>query len=203
MRAVVLALILAIAAPALANGAGSGNGNAAAGHFRAGSDRYAAGDYRGALAEFQIGYRLMPSPGFLVNIGQCLRKLDRLDEAVLAYRRFLDAHTGSPKLRLDVFEAFEDTLGELNRRIDLLAANAARFRAFLGSGQGDPALRAEVQATLDDVMRTLVHIDDTLNGGYGVGRGVALPQSGSGAGDSMAAAAGSVHKRLEAMRTRR
>jgi tetratricopeptide (TPR) repeat protein len=203
MRAVVLALILAVAAPALA-GEVTGNGNAAAGHFRAGSDRYAAGDFRGALAEFQSGYRLMPSPGFLVNIGQCLRKLDRLDEALLAYRRFLDSRTGSSKLRLDVFEAFEDTLGELNRRIDLLAADAARFRAFLASGQGDARLRAEVQTTLDDVMRTLVHIDDTLNGGYGVGRGLALPRSyGSPGVDSMAAAAGSVHQRLEAMRTRR
>jgi hypothetical protein len=203
MRAAVLALVLLVAAPALANGSAGAHGSAAAAHFRAGSDRYAAGDFRGALAEFQTGYRLMPSPGFLVNIGQCLRKLDRLDEAVLAYRRFLDSHTGSPKLRLDVFEAFEDTLGELNRRIDLLAADAARFRAFLGSGQGDARLRAEVQTTLDDVMRTLVHIDDTLNGGYGVGRGLALPQSGIHGPDSMAAAAGAVHKRLEAMRTRR
>jgi tetratricopeptide (TPR) repeat protein len=200
MRALVVALVLAVAAPAFAGG---GNGNAAAGHFRAGSDRYAAGDFRGALAEFQTGYRLMPSPGFLVNIGQCLRKLDRLDEALLAYRRFLDSRTGSAQLRLDVWEAFEDTLGELNRRIDLLAADAARFRAFLASGQGDARLRADVQTTLADVMRTLVHIDDTLNGGYGVGRGLALPQTSGDRDDSVAGAAGLVHKRLEAMRSRR
>jgi tetratricopeptide (TPR) repeat protein len=202
MRAALLALVLLVAAPAFANGTGSGTGGAAAAHFRAGSEHYAQGDFRGALAEFQTGYRLMPSPAFLVNIGQCLRKLDRLDEAVLAYRRFLDSHTGSPKLRLDVFEAFEDTLGELNRRIDQLAADAARFRAFLASNQGDTHLRAEVQTTLDDVMRTLVHIDDTLNGGYGVGRSVALPQGGPNGPDSMAHAAGNVHKQLEAMRTR-
>ncbi len=33
----------------------------------------------------QAGYAAQPSPAFLVNIGQCLRKLDRLDEAALAF----------------------------------------------------------------------------------------------------------------------
>lgn len=148
----------------------------AAADFRDGSKRYAEGDYKGALAAFQAGYAADPKPAFLVNIGQCLRRLDRLDEAALAFRGFLDARTGSPRVRLDVWDALEDVIAELNRRVDALAEDAAMFRAFLATSEGDAALRGRVQAALDDIVHTLVHIDDTLVGGYGVARGLALPR---------------------------
>jgi tetratricopeptide (TPR) repeat protein len=148
----------------------------AARHYRVGSARYAAGSYQTALAEFEAGYAAHPSPAFLVNIGQCLRKLDRLDEAALAFRRFLDARTGSARTRLDVWDALEDVLAELNRRVDRLAADAALFRAYLATSDGDTALRASVRAALDDIVRELVRIDDNLVGGYGVARGLALPR---------------------------
>ena len=143
-------------------------------HFKSGSQQYAAGKWSAALDEFEAGYAAHPSPAFLVNIGQCLRKLDRLDEAALAYRRFLDAHTGSSRTRLDVYDALEDVSVELNKRVDSLAESAALFGAYAKSGD-DPALREKAAATRDEILKTLVAIDDRLNQGYGVARAIALP----------------------------
>ncbi|MDB4968831.1 MAG: hypothetical protein JWN44_4520 [Myxococcales bacterium] len=172
-----LALLVAAAAPAAARTTrGPDARERAAVHWKAGSNNYAAGDYVVALAEFQAGYAAHPSPAFLVNIGQCLRKLDRLDEAAMAFRSFLDSRTGSPATRLDVWDALEDVLAELTRRVDSLAESAALFRAYLSTHDGDTALRAETARTLAELLRELVRIDDTLVGGYGVARGFALPR---------------------------
>lgn len=171
MRALLVVVLLTRAALAL-----EPRDAAAQQHYRVGSARYAAGAYESALAEFEAGYAAHASPAFLVNIGQCLRKLDRLDEAALAFRRFLDTRTGSPRTRLDVWDALEDVIAELNRRVDTLAQDAALLRAYLATSDGDTALRAQARATLDEIMRELVRIDDTLVGGYGVARGLALPR---------------------------
>jgi len=145
-------------------------------HWKSGSERYAAGQFAAALDEFEAGYAAQPSPAFLVNIGQCLRKLDRLDEAALAFRRFLDARTGSPRTRLDVWDALEDVTTELAHRVDSLAESAALFGAYLRSPDAQPALRAQAASAREEILRTLVAIDDRLNAGYGVARGMALPR---------------------------
>lgn len=177
MRALLLLLTILMATPGAARTTRAADARQRAGeHYRLGSERYAAADYATALTQFQAGYAAHPSPAFLVNIGQCLRKLDRLDEAALAFRRFLDARTGAPRTRLDVWDALEDVVAELNRRVDRLASDAALFRAFLATGEGDAATRARVSATLDDILHQLIRIDDTLVGGYGVARGLALPR---------------------------
>jgi hypothetical protein len=147
-------------------------------HWKSGSERYAAGQWSAALDEFEAGYAAQPSPAFLVNIGQCLRKLDRLAEAALAFRRFLDAHSGSPRTRLDVYDALEDVTTELNARVDSLAESAALFAAYERSPDADPALRAQAAATRQEILRTLVAIDDHLVNGYGVARALALPRGG-------------------------
>jgi tetratricopeptide (TPR) repeat protein len=168
-------------------------------HYKTGSAKYAAGDYSVALAEFEAGYAAHPSPAFLVNIGQCLRKLDRLDEAAMAFRRFLDSRSGAPATRLDVWDALEDVLAELNHRVDSLAESAVYFRAFLATSEGDAALRAKTARALDDIMHELVRIDDTLVGGYGVARGFALPRVPSARVAGGPEAADHIHQRLAAM----
>ena len=177
-RAAMLAVVLLVAAPAWARTTRAGDARERAGvHWKSGSARYAAGEWVAALDEFQAGYAAHPSPPFLVNIGQCLRKLDRLDEAALAFRRFLDTHSGSARTRLDVYDALEDVTSELNRRVDSLAESAALFSAYLQTADGDVALRAKVQAARDEILRTLVAIDDKLTSGYGVARALALPRA--------------------------
>ena len=162
-------------------------------HWKSGSERYAAGQFAAALDEFEAGFAAQPTPAFLVNIGQCLRKLDRLDEAALAFRRFLDGHTGSPRTRLDVWDALEDVTAELARRVDSLAESAALFGAYLRTPDTDPALRARAAATREEILKTLVAIDDHLNNGYGVARSLALPRA------DVAVSVERVRQRLTAM----
>ena len=179
LRRVLVLVLLAVAAPAWARTTRAADTRERASvHWKSGSARYAAGEWSAALDEFEAGYAAHPSAAFLVNIGQCLRKLDRLDEAALAFRRFLDGHTGSARTRLDVYDALEDVTAELNRRVDSLAESAALFGAYLQTGDGDPGLRAKVQATREEILHTLVAIDDRLVRGYGVARALALPHGG-------------------------
>ena len=177
-RALTLVAVLVVASPAGARTTRAEDARERAHvHWQSGSRRYAAGQFAAALDEFQAGYSAEPSPAFLVNIGQCLRKLDRLDEAALAYRRYLDAHTGSPRTRLDVWDALEDVTAELNRRIDSLAESAALFGAYARAPDADPTVRAHALAVREEILRTLVAIDDRLTNGYGVARALALPRT--------------------------
>jgi hypothetical protein len=104
---------LALVSPAQARG--GIDKRAAAGHFQRGRALFEAGSFATALDEFNAGYEAYPLPGFLVNIGQCLRKLDRLDEASDAFQRFLGAG-GDPRLRAEVQEAISEIAEERARR---------------------------------------------------------------------------------------
>lgn len=83
----------------------------AAAQFKKGKALYAWGDYEGALTAFRAGFETYPLLGFLINIGQCHRKLDQLDEAARAYRQFLEGRDVKPALRREV----EDALAEVER----------------------------------------------------------------------------------------
>jgi hypothetical protein len=109
--ALVISLVAALAAPAFAN-----DKHAAAAHFQKGSQLYADGQWADALAEFQAGYDAYPLRGFLVNIGQCYRKLERLDEAADAWRRFLDSHPADARLRGEVEDALAEVESERAKR---------------------------------------------------------------------------------------
>ena len=58
-------------------------------HFEAGRALYQLGNYDEALREFAAGYQLAPRPQFLLNLGQCYRKLDDLQKARAMYQRYL------------------------------------------------------------------------------------------------------------------
>jgi hypothetical protein len=58
-------------------------------HFAAGEAAYSAGHYQDALRHFKLGNELAPRPRFLVNIGQCYRKLHQPDKALEAFQTFL------------------------------------------------------------------------------------------------------------------
>lgn len=107
MRApgLLMVLVLLGAAPLRAD---SRDKHAAASHFQQGSALYAEGRWSEALSEFQAGYESYPLRGFLVNIGQCYRKLERLDEAADSWRRFLATHPPDSRLRTEVEEALSE-----------------------------------------------------------------------------------------------
>ncbi len=65
-------------------------------HHRRGESLYVAERYAEALAEFRAGFAAMPLPGFLVNIGQCQRRLGDMVAARAAFERFLALAPDSP-----------------------------------------------------------------------------------------------------------
>src|SRR5262245_51526681 len=58
-------------------------------HFEVGRGMYRLGNYSEALREFSAGYQLAPKPQFLINLGQCYRKLNQLTRAHQMYEKFL------------------------------------------------------------------------------------------------------------------
>lgn len=90
-------------------------------HFEAGRALYQLGNYNEALREFAAGYQLAPRPQFLLNLGQCYRKLDDLGNARLMYERYLkDAPPSDPER-----PQAEQILAEIEKQIaDQKAASA-------------------------------------------------------------------------------
>jgi hypothetical protein len=106
------ALVAAVATPALAR-----DKRAAAAHFQKGRALFESASYSAALEEFNAGYEAFPLAGFLVNIGQCQRKLDRNDDAAASFQKYLDADNTDPKVRLEVQEALAEIASERDRRV--------------------------------------------------------------------------------------
>lgn len=91
-------------------------------HFEAGRALYQLGNYNEALREFAAGHQLAPRPQFLLNLGQCYRKLDDLQQAREMYQRYLhDAPASDPER-----PQAQQILAEIDRQIaDREAAAAA------------------------------------------------------------------------------
>lgn len=120
--AIAVAVLLA-AAPADAH-----DKRQAASQFQKGRALFAAGDWAGALDAFEAGYDAYPLPGFLVNIGQCQRKLDHPDEAAVSFQKFLDSDGADPRLRAEVQEALAEINADKARREAAIAAEAEARR---------------------------------------------------------------------------
>jgi tetratricopeptide (TPR) repeat protein len=58
-------------------------------HFDSGRRLYDLGDYAEALRQFQRGYDFLPRAEFLLNMAQCRRQLEQLDEARALFKRYL------------------------------------------------------------------------------------------------------------------
>jgi tetratricopeptide (TPR) repeat protein len=82
----VLALSLALPSAVHAEDADAGRR-----YFKRGQELLKENDYRGAVRAFEAGYAAAPRVGFLLNIGNCYRKLGELSKAREHYWRFLDA----------------------------------------------------------------------------------------------------------------
>jgi tetratricopeptide (TPR) repeat protein len=65
-------------------------------HFKEGEARYSARQFQAALDEYQAGFTILPLPGFLVNIGQCYRRMGDLPRARTTFERFVLVAPDSP-----------------------------------------------------------------------------------------------------------
>jgi iron complex outermembrane receptor protein len=65
-------------------------------HFAAGEARFRAGDFRGAIAEFQQADRLVPSPILAYNQALCHDRLGETEPAVRLYRDYLARRPDAP-----------------------------------------------------------------------------------------------------------
>ena len=82
-------------------------------HYEAGHALYNLGNYTEAQREFAAGYQLAPRPGFLVNLGQCARKLGNLPRAKEMYQRFLSAVPANDPQRAEATQV----LAELDKQL--------------------------------------------------------------------------------------
>jgi tetratricopeptide (TPR) repeat protein len=98
-------MAVTLAAPAVAAAAAAG-GKAAADrqaverarqHIVKGEAAFRAGRYPEAMAEFEAGHRLVPRPGFLLNMGHVQRRMGNLPRARDFFRRYLDSAPGSKR----------------------------------------------------------------------------------------------------------
>jgi tetratricopeptide (TPR) repeat protein len=85
----ILWLLAALLLPLAARAESADDLGRAKTHFVAGRALYELGNYPEAIREFSAGHRLAPRPQFLLNLGQCYRKLGDLEQARAMYRRFL------------------------------------------------------------------------------------------------------------------
>jgi tetratricopeptide (TPR) repeat protein len=139
-----VALVIACVAPAPAHAADK---RAAAAHFQKGRALFESASYAAALDEFTAGYDAYPLPGFLVNIGQCQRKLDRIDDAAGSFQKFLDADVGDPKLRAEVQDALAEISVERERRVAAeVEARRQRDEAERRHPAEDETQRADLRA---------------------------------------------------------
>jgi tetratricopeptide (TPR) repeat protein len=131
--AAAFALLCALAGPAAAEDQAEGRRQ-----YRRGEELLKTGDYRSAADAFEAGYAAAPRPGFLLNIGNCYRKLGDLGKARQYYRRFLDDAPANHASRGEV-------LGYL-RQIDEIEADGLAVGG--ASPAAVPAPPAPVPASL-------------------------------------------------------
>jgi tetratricopeptide (TPR) repeat protein len=97
-RAIRVLTLLLLVVPSAARAIGEDDPDVeiARRHFDKGARAYQAHDYANALGEFLEARRVKPLPAFDYNIGRCYDRLERYEEAVTFYERYLATHPGEP-----------------------------------------------------------------------------------------------------------
>lgn len=81
---ILAAALVAVAVPARADDAAE-----AKARFKKGAELYRAGQFRGAIEEFEAAYRLKPAGAIHFNVAQCREKLAEWPAALRAYEDYL------------------------------------------------------------------------------------------------------------------
>ena len=97
MRSLLVLLVaLATASPVAVAQALDPDEEAARRHFERGLTHYDAGEYQEALAEFDAVKRFHDSPALDYNVARCYDRLERYQEAIAAYERYVSQKPDAP-----------------------------------------------------------------------------------------------------------
>jgi tetratricopeptide (TPR) repeat protein len=91
-------------------------------HYEAGRALYDLGRYSEARVEFAAGYALVHDPFFLINLGQCYRKLRQPAEARAIFEQFLKVAPAGDPYRRQV----KEILAEIDRDVTVVPARSRR-----------------------------------------------------------------------------
>lgn len=112
---------------------------AARDYFERGREAFDAADYESSLVYFQHAYRLSHRSALQYNIGVAADRLQREEEALIAFERYL-AETENPSRRIEVEErihALRESLAEREARERELEEAAARHETSRGANAAD------------------------------------------------------------------
>jgi tetratricopeptide (TPR) repeat protein len=111
--------------------------------YRQGTERFQSGDFRAALDLFEQAQRLDPHPVLAYNVARAHENLGELDEAIAAYRRYLDldpkaSDRGAVEQRITSLQTQRDERRTLEQRTQELKAAQQTAAAAKRSQQRPP-----------------------------------------------------------------
>ncbi|MFO0708232.1 MAG: tetratricopeptide repeat protein [Sandaracinus sp.] len=96
-------------------------------HFQAGTDYFERGDYEAALRELELAHQMSPRPALLYNLGSCLERMGRLDDAADRLEQYVaEAHPADGA-------AISERAQRLRARARAVAGGSSESRPDTGS----------------------------------------------------------------------
>ncbi|MCG8420349.1 MAG: tetratricopeptide repeat protein [Proteobacteria bacterium] len=133
--ATILAILVAITATSVARAQSQPDADATAQareHFERAERLFSIGKFEQAAARYEAAYDAAQLPEFLFNIGQCYRQLQRYDQAIFAYQKYLQEKPDALNR-----EYVERTIAELEQKRDLEASRRLRLTEPLADPSDD------------------------------------------------------------------
>jgi tetratricopeptide (TPR) repeat protein len=111
--------------------------------YRQGTERFQSGDFRAAVDLFEQAQRLDPHPVLAYNVARAHENLGELDEAIAAYRRYLEldpkaSDRGAVEQRITTLQSQRDERRALEQRTRELKAAQQTAAAAKRSQQRPP-----------------------------------------------------------------
>jgi tetratricopeptide (TPR) repeat protein len=132
----LLACLALRAVPAAAQPAPPDDRSKAASHFKLGQTYYKSGDYDRAITEYRAAFELSKEPSLIFNIALCHDRAQRPEEALQAFRQYLDLAPNG-----DVAEEARDEVARLTPIVDKRAADRAAAQAAEEAARRERARR--------------------------------------------------------------
>ena len=138
MRALLCALLLALAIPSTALSSTERDKKSARMHFQRAEKFFEVGRFKKALEHYRRAYELYRAPALLFNMGQCHRNLGDKEKALFFYKRYLGEYHDGPH-RKDVEAIIAELEEELAARAPPPSADTSSVATLTVTAQPPPA----------------------------------------------------------------